>query len=41
MEPPYPYKIMTFKREWADEDIAQLIAVNPGLKVTAEEMNAL
>lgn len=41
IEPPYPYKIMTFKREWADEDIAQLIAVNPGLKVTAEEMNAL
>lgn len=41
IEPPYPHKIRTFKKEWTDEDIARLIAANPGLKVTAEEMNAL
>ena len=41
IEPPYPHKIRTIKREWTDEDIEQLIAANPGLKVTAEEMNSL
>ncbi len=29
------------KTEWTEEDIQDLIAANPGLTVTAEEMNAL
>ena len=41
VEPSYPYKIAEFKKEWTEEDIEQLIAVNPGLKLTAEEMNVL
>lgn len=41
IDPPYPHKIFEFKKEWTEEDIAALIAANPGLTVTAEEMNAL
>lgn len=41
INPPYPYKITAYKKELTEDDIKQLIAANPGLKVTAEELNAL
>lgn len=41
IQPLYPYRIKTFKKKLTDKDIAKLIAANPGLKVTAEQMNAL
>ena len=43
--PPYPHKVPelkpTYKNEWTEEDIRELMEANPGLKITAEEMNAL
>lgn len=41
MDLPKSYRISLYKKELTEDDIKQLIAANPGLKVTAEELNAL
>lgn len=41
INPPYPHKIYTLKKEWTEEDVKQLMAANPGLVLNLEEMNAL
>ncbi len=40
IEPPYPYEIPVYKKLWTEE-VERLKAMNPGLNVTAEELNAL
>ena len=40
-DPPYPYEIPVYKKLWTEEDVELLKAMNPGLNVTAEELNAL
>lgn len=39
--PPYPYEIPVYKKLWTEEDVERLKAMNPGLNVTAEELNVL
>ncbi len=41
IEPPYPYEIPVYKKLWTEEDVELLKAMNPGLNVTAEELNDL
>ena len=41
IDPPYPHKIIEFKKEWTEEDIKLLMEANPGLKLDLDEMNAL
>lgn len=45
VNPPYPHKIPKmepiFKNEWTDEEVKKLMEANPGLKITADELNAL
>ncbi|MCM1045102.1 MAG: hypothetical protein NC417_06305 [Candidatus Gastranaerophilales bacterium] len=41
IEPPYPYEIPVYKKLWTEEDVELLKAMNPGLNVTAEELNSL
>ncbi len=45
VNPPFPYKIPEMKpvhkNEWTEEEIRKLIEDNPGLKITADELNAL
>lgn len=43
--PPYPHKIPklnpTYKDDWTEEEVRKLMEANPGLEITAEELNAL
>ena len=45
IKPPYPHKIRKLtpacRSVWTEEDVRRLMEANPGLKITAEEMNAL
>lgn len=45
INPPYPHKIPklnpTYKNKWTEEEVRELIKANPGLKITADELNAL
>ena len=41
INPPYPYKIIEFMKEWTEDDIKKLMTANPGVTVTVEDMNAL
>ncbi len=45
IDPPYPHKIPelnpVYKNKWTEEEVRDLIKANPGLKVTADELNVL
>lgn len=41
IEPPYPYKVDTHRREWTEEDMKMLMEMNPGLTLDLEELNDL
>lgn len=45
INPPYPYIIPklnpTYKNVWTEEEVRELIEANPGLKISADELNAL
>ena len=39
--PPYPYKVVTHRQEWTEEELKMLMEMNPGLILDLEEMNDL
>ncbi len=41
IEPPYPYKVVTHRQEWTEEELKMLMEMNPGLILDLEEMNDL